>query len=147
MEESLTQARSAYERITRYSRDLHKTLEADLKKQLEDLRKDQEDNMSCLQLEIASLNWKFDEFSVVKAWDECWGSRRLLHAWQKKTPFGEVPLLTKDVEKQLDAAISHFDNLQFPLVDSLVALPYEPLPLIQEALSFMQETPKEGEGA
>ncbi|MFS8035282.1 hypothetical protein Hanom_Chr17g01591251 [Helianthus anomalus] len=65
-----------------------------------------------------------------------------LHVLQKKNPFGDVPLLTKDADKKLDAAIAHFDSLRLPLIESLVASADEPLPRIQETLGFVAKRTK-----
>ncbi|KAJ0791723.1 hypothetical protein HanOQP8_Chr01g0009051 [Helianthus annuus] len=58
-----------------------------------------------------------------------------VHALYKKTPFGDVPLLTKDANQQSNQAIQEFDNLSFPFIESLVALVEELIPRIQKLLT------------
>ncbi|KAJ0808871.1 hypothetical protein HanPI659440_Chr01g0008211 [Helianthus annuus] len=58
-----------------------------------------------------------------------------IHALHKKTPFADVPLLTKDANQQSNQAIQEFDNLSFPFIESLVALVEELIPRIQELLT------------
>ncbi|MFS8031461.1 hypothetical protein Hanom_Chr17g01546191 [Helianthus anomalus] len=67
-----------------------------------------------------------------------------VHALKKKTPYGEVSLLNRDAYAQLDATVSNFDFLRFPLVDDLAALVNEPLPRIQKSIGFKEENPNEG---
>ncbi|KAF5782013.1 hypothetical protein HanRHA438_Chr11g0503241 [Helianthus annuus] len=62
-----------------------------------------------------------------------------VHALKNKTPYGQVPLLNRNVEAELNTAIACFDTLSFSLINSLPNLVDEPLPCIQEALIFKEE--------
>ncbi|KAJ0576140.1 hypothetical protein HanOQP8_Chr05g0178781 [Helianthus annuus] len=59
-----------------------------------------------------------------------------LHALKKKTPYAEVPMLNHNAAKELNAAVSCFDYLIFPVVEDLPKLVNEPLSKIKDALTF-----------
>ncbi|KAJ0638071.1 hypothetical protein HanOQP8_Chr17g0681121 [Helianthus annuus] len=59
-----------------------------------------------------------------------------LHALKKKTPYGEVPLINRNAEAELNAIVACFDSLTFPVVNDLPNLVNEPLPKIKDALFF-----------
>ncbi|KAJ0771655.1 hypothetical protein HanPI659440_Chr07g0271561 [Helianthus annuus] len=184
MEESLSQARDAYERMAKV-KDFHKSGEADLKAKIQAMEKRHGTELEDLKLEIVDFSKRVEELQAIKACfltesTSCLAKYGLakyvhkgpemtqavaavnnamsalgvntrvhggyVHALKRKTPYGEVPLLNKDAEAQLDldAAVSNFDSLWFPLVDNLAALVNEPLPQIQEDLGFKEEKPNEG---
>ncbi|KAJ0804436.1 hypothetical protein HanPI659440_Chr02g0038021 [Helianthus annuus] len=62
-----------------------------------------------------------------------------VHALKKKTPYGEVPLLNRNAEAELNTAVACFYTLSFPLINNLLSLIDEPLPRIHEALICKEE--------
>ncbi|KAJ0479482.1 hypothetical protein HanRHA438_Chr13g0581011 [Helianthus annuus] len=63
-----------------------------------------------------------------------------LHALKKKTPYGEVPLINRNAEAELNTAIACFDSLSFPVVNDLPNLVNEPLSKTKEVLFFAGES-------
>ncbi|KAJ0580097.1 hypothetical protein HanHA300_Chr04g0125341 [Helianthus annuus] len=59
-----------------------------------------------------------------------------IHALKKKTPYGEVPLINRNAEAELNTAIACFDSLTFPVVNDLSKLVNEPLSKFKDALFF-----------
>ncbi|MFS8012758.1 hypothetical protein Hanom_Chr14g01324621 [Helianthus anomalus] len=59
-----------------------------------------------------------------------------VHAFKKKTPYAEVPLLNRNAEAELNTIVSCFDSLTFPVVEDLPKLVNEPLSRIKDALFF-----------
>ncbi|MFS7973863.1 hypothetical protein Hanom_Chr09g00861651 [Helianthus anomalus] len=59
-----------------------------------------------------------------------------LHALKLKIPYAAVPLLNRNAAEELNAAVSCFDSLVFPVVEDLPKLINEPLSKIKEALTF-----------
>ncbi|KAM0055018.1 hypothetical protein Hdeb2414_s0006g00201261 [Helianthus debilis subsp. tardiflorus] len=59
-----------------------------------------------------------------------------LHALKKKTPYGEVPLINRNAEAELNTVIACFDSLTFLVVNDLPKLVNEPLSKINDTLFF-----------
>ncbi|MFS7980466.1 hypothetical protein Hanom_Chr10g00939791 [Helianthus anomalus] len=67
-----------------------------------------------------------------------------LHALKKKTPYADVPLLNRKAAEELNAAVSSFDSLTFPVIEDLPKLVDEPLSKINDALYFACGVSSEG---
>ncbi|KAJ0435932.1 hypothetical protein HanIR_Chr17g0898881 [Helianthus annuus] len=154
MEESLTNARLAYESMM--------TGEADLKDHIEEV-----------EAENAALKAKVNDLQETKVWMLSEGAQLLaknvhkgkemtaavagvnnamsavgmnsglhagyVHALQKKTPYKEVPLLNRNASEELKTAIACFDTLKFPVVEDLPKLIDAPLFEIKKALQFAND--------
>ncbi|MFS7991163.1 hypothetical protein Hanom_Chr12g01067601 [Helianthus anomalus] len=165
MEASFENARIAYANMMA-ERDVHKSGEADLKAQIEEMKGHEEE----IEAENASLKTKVEELQATKNWMLLEGARLLaknihkgpemtaavtainnamsamgvnfglhsgyVHALKKKTPYAEVPLLNRNAREELDAAVACFDSLVFPVVEDLSKLVNEPLSEIKKVLSF-----------
>ncbi|KAJ0668679.1 hypothetical protein HanPI659440_Chr17g0692311 [Helianthus annuus] len=190
MEETLTHARAAYEKMLAGSapffvyfefllhifltclseRDTYKTGEAYLKARIEEMKGHHRAEIKDLKLENADLAKRVEELRATKVWLMSEGAQLLVkhihkgpkmtqavaavnnamiaidvnsgvqggyvHALQKKPPYGKVPLINRNVEAELNTAITCFESLSFPVVNDLSTLVNEPLSKIQEALFF-----------
>ncbi|MFS7917461.1 hypothetical protein Hanom_Chr03g00189341 [Helianthus anomalus] len=162
MEESFTNARSAYEKMM--------AGEAELKARMDEKKSYHKAEIEELKLESAELMKKVDELQATKAWLLSEGAQLLaknvhrgpemtatvaavnnvmssigvnsglhqgyVHALKKKTPCAEVPLLNRNAEADLNTTVAYYESLTFPVVDDLPKLIHEPLPKIKDALFF-----------
>ncbi|MFS7930503.1 hypothetical protein Hanom_Chr04g00345071 [Helianthus anomalus] len=137
MEESLTQPRAAYERMLAGSIEDLKLESADLGKKIESLHATKVWVFTEGALLLAKHIHKGPEMTqVVDAVNNAMSAIGVitgvhggyLHALKKKTPYGEVPLLYRNAEAELNTAIACFDTLSFSLINNLPNLVDEPLP-------------------
>ncbi|MFS8020132.1 hypothetical protein Hanom_Chr15g01411931 [Helianthus anomalus] len=147
-------------------RDALKTGEADLKAQIEDMKRHEEE----IEVENAALKAKVEDLQATKTWMLSEGAKLLaknihkgpemtvavavvnnamsavgvnsslhngyLRALKKKTPYADVPLLNRNAAEELNAAVASFDSLTFPVIEDLPKLVDEPLSKIKDALYF-----------
>ncbi|KAJ0463473.1 hypothetical protein HanHA300_Chr14g0516091 [Helianthus annuus] len=158
MEESFSNARLAYANMM--------AGEADLKAQIEEMKAHEEEikaENAALQAKVEDLQatktWMLSEgakllvknihkgpemTAAVAAVNNAMSAvgvnpglhNRYLHALKKKTPNAQVPMLNRNAEEELNAAVACFDSLAFLVVDDLPKLVNEPLSKIKDALFF-----------
>ncbi|MFS7944731.1 hypothetical protein Hanom_Chr06g00515711 [Helianthus anomalus] len=147
MEESVSNARSAYEKMLA-ERDALKTGEADLKARIDEMKSHHKAEIEELKLESADLAAKVEDLQATKTWlllvdaqllakNIHKGLEMTVVVAVKKTPYAKVPLLNQNVEAELNTAIACFDSLTFPVVSDLPKLMNEPLLKIKDVLSFV----------
>ncbi|KAM0071354.1 hypothetical protein Hdeb2414_s0001g00024101 [Helianthus debilis subsp. tardiflorus] len=117
MEESLTQARAAYERMLRRWYQ-----ETDLGKKMEELRAIEvwllTEGAQLLAKHIHKGPKMIQAVAMVNNAMSAIGVNTgvhggYLHTLKKKTPYGEVPLPNRNAEAELNTAIADFDTLTF----------------------------------
>ncbi|KAM0027591.1 hypothetical protein Hdeb2414_s0019g00542001 [Helianthus debilis subsp. tardiflorus] len=173
MEASFENARIAYANMMA-ERDVLKSGEANLKAQIEEMKGHEEEIESenaSLKAKVdelqATKTWMLLEGAKLLAKNIHKGPEMIVsvaainnamsvvgvnsglhsgyvHALKKKTPYADVPLLNRNAEEELDAAVACFDSLIFPVMEDLTKLINEPLSEIKKALFFASgDLPKE----
>ncbi|MFS8009787.1 hypothetical protein Hanom_Chr14g01289471 [Helianthus anomalus] len=167
MEESITNARSAYEKMMT-ERDALKTGEADLKARIEEMKGHHKVEIEELKLENADLEAKVEDLQATKTWLLSEGAKLLaknIHKGPEMTAaiaavnnamsaiginsglqngYAEVSMLNWNAEDELNTTVACFDSLTFPVIEDLPKLVNEPLSKIKDVLFFAGgEYPKE----
>ncbi|MFS7906345.1 hypothetical protein Hanom_Chr01g00058171 [Helianthus anomalus] len=146
MEESISNAHAAYDKMLAAEIEELKLESADLAAKVEDLQATKAWLLSEGARLLAMNIYKGSEMTVaVAAVNNTMSAigvnsglqNGYIHALKKKTPYAEVPLLNRNAEAELNTAIACFDSLTFPVVNDLPKLINEPLSKIKDALFFV----------